>query len=74
MLQRPGSSWGFGALLKDTSVEVLKEDTPPPTIPAGPEIRTQKLFLSVEKQCEIEAICVNSGDGDDYTCFYFLPP
>ncbi len=29
MLQRPGSSWGFGALLKDTSVVVLKEDTPP---------------------------------------------
>ncbi len=25
MLQRPGSSWGFGALLKDTSVVVLKE-------------------------------------------------
>ncbi len=29
MLQCPGSSWGFGALLKDTSVVVLKEDTPP---------------------------------------------
>ncbi len=43
MLQRPGSSWGFGALLKDTSVVVLKEDTPPPTIPAGPEIRTHNL-------------------------------
>ncbi len=26
MLQRPGSSWGFGALLKDTSVVVLKEE------------------------------------------------
>ncbi len=26
MLQRPGSSWGFGALLKDTSVMVLKEE------------------------------------------------
>ncbi len=24
MLRRPGSSWGFGALLKDTSVVVLK--------------------------------------------------
>ncbi len=34
MLQRPGSSWGFGALLKDTSVVVLKEDTTPPP-PAG---------------------------------------
>ncbi len=41
MLQRPGSSWGFGALLKDTSVVVLKEGTP--TIPAGPEIRTHNL-------------------------------
>ncbi len=46
MLQRPGSSWGFGALLKDTSVVVLKEDTPPPTIPAGPEIRTHNLPLT----------------------------
>ncbi len=26
MLQRPGSSWGFGVLLKDTSVVVLKEE------------------------------------------------
>ncbi len=26
MLQRPGSSWGVGALLKDTSVVVLKEE------------------------------------------------
>ncbi len=33
MLQRPGSSWGFGALLKDTSVMVLKEDTPPTNNP-----------------------------------------
>ncbi len=46
MLQRPGSSWGFGALLKDTSVMVLKEDTPPPTIPAGPEIQTHNLPLT----------------------------
>ncbi len=33
MLQRPGSSWGFGALLKDTSVMVLKEHTPPTNNP-----------------------------------------
>ncbi len=33
MLQHPGSSWGFGALLKDTSVVVLKEDTPPTNNP-----------------------------------------
>ncbi len=46
MLQRPGSSWGFGALLKDTSVMVLKEYTPPPTIPAGPEIQTHNLPLT----------------------------
>ncbi len=26
MLRRPGSSWGFGALLKGTSVVVLKEE------------------------------------------------
>ncbi len=44
MLQHPGSSWGFGALLKDTSVMVLKEDTP--TIPAGPEIRTHNLLVT----------------------------
>ncbi len=52
MLRRPGSSWGFGALLKDTSVVVLKEErerwlfTPPPTIPAGPEIRTHNLWIT----------------------------
>ncbi len=46
MLQRPGSSWGFGALLKDTSVVVLKEDTPPTNNPAGPEIRTHNLPLT----------------------------
>ncbi len=33
MLQRPGSSWGFSALLKDTSVVVLKKDTPPTNNP-----------------------------------------
>ncbi len=34
MLQCPGSSWGFGfALLKDTSVVVLEEDTPPTNNP-----------------------------------------
>ncbi len=51
MLQRPGSSWGFGVLLKDTSVLVLKEEralyiTSPPTIPAGPEIRTHNLWIT----------------------------
>ncbi len=40
MLRRPGSSWGFGALLKGTSVVVLRVERaihslPPPTIPAG---------------------------------------
>ncbi len=29
----PGSSWGFGAFLNDTSVVVLKEDTPPTNNP-----------------------------------------
>ncbi len=33
MLRRPGSSWGFCVLLKDTSVVVLKEDTPPTNNP-----------------------------------------
>ncbi len=44
MQRRPGSSWGFGALLKGTSVVVLKVEeyihSPPPTIPAGPETRS----------------------------------
>ncbi len=40
-------SWGFGALLKGTSVVVLRVEralyiySPPPTIPAGPETRTR---------------------------------
>ncbi len=38
-----GSSWGFGALLEDTSVVVLKEER---TIPARPEIRTHNLWIT----------------------------
>ncbi len=30
MVRRPGSSWGFGVLLKGTSVVLLKVDPPPP--------------------------------------------
>ncbi len=61
MLQRPGSSWGFGALLKDTSVVVLKEDTPPPpTIPAGPEIRTHNLPLTSPTCYPLGHDCPNS--------------
>uniref|UniRef100_A0A672T085 protein kinase C n=1 Tax=Sinocyclocheilus grahami TaxID=75366 RepID=A0A672T085_SINGR len=51
MLRRPGSSWGFSALLKDTSVVVLKVEEravhslPPPAIPAGPETQTRNLWL-----------------------------
>ncbi len=59
MLQRPGSSWGFGALLKDTSVVVLKEDTPPPTIPAGPEIRTHNLPLTSPTHYPLGHDCPN---------------
>ncbi len=33
MLRHPGSSSGFGALLNDTSVMVLEEDTPPTNNP-----------------------------------------
>ncbi len=50
MLRRPGSSWGFGALLKGTSVVVLKVEEsavhslPPPTIPAAPETRTRNVW------------------------------
>ncbi len=51
MLWRPGSIWGFGALLKGTSVVVLSvgesagHSLPPPTIPAGPETRTHVLWV-----------------------------
>ncbi len=52
MLQRPGSSWGFGVLLKDTSVVVWKEERavhslPPPTIPAGPRLEPATFRLRV---------------------------
>ncbi len=55
MLQHPGSSWGFGALLKGlTSVVVLKVERkhwlftppPPPTITARPETRTCNLRVT----------------------------
>ncbi len=53
MLQHPGSSWGFGALLKGTSVVVLKMEEsarhslPPPTIPAGPRLEQANIRLRV---------------------------
>ncbi len=45
--QGAGEQFGFGALLKGTSVVVLRVErerctfTPPPTIPAGPETFTR---------------------------------
>ncbi len=53
MLRRPGSSWGFGALLKGTSVVVLRVEralyihSPPPTIPAGPRLELATFGLWV---------------------------
>ncbi len=53
MLWRPGSSWGFGALLKGTSVVILKVEralfihSPPPTIPAGPRLELATFGLRV---------------------------
>ncbi len=50
MLWCPGSSWGFGALLKGTSVVVLKVEEsavhslPPPTIPASPRLELATFF------------------------------
>ncbi len=45
MLRRPGSSWGFGALLKDTSVVVLKEERAlnihSPHLPLLPDLRLE---------------------------------
>ncbi len=52
----PGSSWGFGAFLKGpTSVVGLKVEESagyslqPPTIPAGPDIRTRDLRVTSEE-------------------------
>ncbi len=54
MLRRPGSSWGFSALLKGlTSVVVLRVErelyihSPPPTIPAGPRLEPATFRLQV---------------------------
>ncbi len=54
MLRRPGGSCGSGALLKETSVVVLKVERAlyihspptPPTIPAGAETRTCNLWVT----------------------------
>ncbi len=53
LLWLPGSSWGFGALLKClTSVVVLRVEESavnsllPPTIPDGPETRTHNLRVT----------------------------
>ncbi len=48
LLQRPGSSWGFGALLKGTSGgESTVHSLPPPTIPAGPRLELATFQLQV---------------------------
>ncbi len=51
MLQHPGSSCGFNALLKGTSVVVLRVERalyiPPPTIPAGPRLELTTFRLRV---------------------------
>ncbi len=56
MLQRLGSSWEFGALLKGLTSQSCIEggenarySLPPPTIPAGPEIQTYNLGLQVRR-------------------------
>ncbi len=44
MLRHPGSSWGFGALLKCIKGgESTGHSLPPPTIPAGPDSNSQPL-------------------------------
>ncbi len=53
MLRRLGSSWGFGALLKGTSVRVLRVERAlyikfyPPTIPASPRLELATFGLRV---------------------------
>ncbi len=48
MLRRPGSSWGFGALLKGTSVVVLRVETftPPTYNSCRTEIWTHNLWVT----------------------------
>ncbi len=54
MLRSPGSSWGFGALLKGTSVVVLKVErvlyihSPHLQIPAGPRLELATFGLQVQ--------------------------
>ncbi len=54
MLRHPGSSCGFGALLKGTSVMVLKVERalvshfPKPTIPAGPSLEPANFRLQAQ--------------------------
>ncbi len=49
MLRRPGSGWGFGALLKGhlsrgiEGGESAVHSLPPPTIPAGPRLELATL-------------------------------
>ncbi len=55
VLRYPGSSSGFGALLKGTSVVVLSVEralyihSPPPTIPAGPRLEPTTFRLRVQR-------------------------
>ncbi len=62
MLRRPGSSWGFGALLKAKGLtsshgiesgESAGQSLPPPTIPSGPETRTHNLWVTSPTLCPL---------------------
>ncbi len=62
MLRRPGSSWGFGALHLSRGIEGGESagySLPPPTIPAGPEIRTHNLLVTSPTRYPLGRDCPN---------------
>ncbi len=66
MLQRPGSSWGFGVLLKDTSVVVLNEDTPPTNNPCQTWDSNPNLPLTSPTRYPLGHDCPMDWSGVDY--------
>ncbi len=73
---RPESSWGFGVLLKGTSVVVLTVEEsaehllPPPTNPTGPETRTRNLRVISPTPYPLGHNCVLVYESTHYATIY----
>ncbi len=66
MLQRPGSSWGSVPCSRTPQSWYWRRILPPPTIPAGPEIRTHNLPLTSPTRYPLGHDCPRDMMSHDY--------